>query len=115
MECRCLCVADEEILFSSNDTFELLRVLEEVSSNSTYAPSEYLSQVERHLDRQRSSSASSSKQQKSEEKVENGNTRVKSKPEGEKYVATYRKLEEVRLALGRNLARALVVGFDNPF
>ena len=26
-----------------------------------------------------------------------------------------RKLEQVRLALARNLARALVVGFENPF
>jgi nuclear pore complex protein Nup85 len=27
----------------------------------------------------------------------------------------WRKLEEVRLALARNLARAVIVGFDNPF
>lgn len=26
-----------------------------------------------------------------------------------------RKLDQVRLALARNLARALVVGFENPF
>lgn len=82
---------DTDILFTSNDTFELMRILEEVTTNSTFASREYLDQLRRHL----------------------------MKPEGTiitiDYAVATRKLEEVRLALARNLARALVVGFDNPF
>lgn len=81
---------DTEILFTSNDTFELLRVLEEVTSNASFAPDDYLSQLSQILLRQNP-----------------GDVKDMS--------AALRKLEEVRLALARNLARALVVGFDNPF
>ncbi|KAK4687468.1 nuclear pore complex protein Nup85, partial [Tremellales sp. Uapishka_1] len=74
---------DSEIYFSANDTFELLRVLEEVMSNATFAP-EYLAQVNTYLQRVNEKQAA---------KEDSG-----------------RKLEQVRLALARNLARALVVG-----
>lgn len=88
-----LMAADTEILFTSNDSFELLRVLQEVLSNASFAPNEYLLQLAQYIRRKGETSA--------DEKAGIALAR--------------RKLEEVRLALARNLARALVVGFDNPF
>jgi len=84
---------DHEILFTSNDSFELLRVLQEVVSSSTFAPNEYLSQLAQYLRRKEGIAGN----------TKNGTALAR------------RKMEEVRLALARNLARALVVGFDNPF
>ena len=63
-----------------------MRVLEEVTVYADFAADEYLAQLTTHL---------------------RGSTRG--------HAAALNKLEEVRLALARNLARALVVGFDNPF
>lgn len=97
--------ADPEILFTSNDSFELLRVLEEISSNSTYAPQEYLYNLFVYLERH-STAAGAEKKQSTLDIAET--TRRGSE-------GAYRKLEQVRLALARNLARALVVGFENPF
>ena len=85
--------ADMDILITANDTFELMRVLEEVTVNSSFAPEEYLSQLALYIQRTHSQTA--------------------SKLAGKE--AALFKLEEVRLALARNLARAMVVGFDNPF
>ena len=80
-------------------------MLEEVSSNSIYAPQEYLYNLVVYLERH-SASATEEKKQSS---LDIGET-TKRGSEG-----AYRKLEQVRLALARNLARALVVGFENPF
>ncbi|TXT13662.1 hypothetical protein VHUM_01029 [Vanrija humicola] len=101
---------DAAILFSSNDTFELMRVLDDVVSNSRSAPVEYLRQLWRHLERQPAEGGSANGT-----KAANG---VGAKAGDEVSAGTKiarRKLDEVRLALARNLARALVDGFDNPF
>lgn len=98
---------DAEILFTSNDSFELLRVLEEVTSNSTYAPQEYLYSLVVYLERH--SAPAAAEEGKKQSTLDIGET-TKRGTEG-----AYRKLEQVRLALARNLARALVVGFENPF
>jgi nuclear pore complex protein Nup85 len=92
---------DPDILFTSNDSFELLRVLDEVTQNSSYAPEEYLDSLIIYL--QRSESTATAAGQVAEKVTEMG------MPEAN------RKLDQVRLALARNLARALVVGFENPF
>ncbi|KAL7424161.1 hypothetical protein Q5752_001747 [Cryptotrichosporon argae] len=78
----------DDILFTANDTFELMRVLEDVLANAAFAEDDYLGLLTRCLARQ-----------------------------GEKdgAQAARRRLDEVRLALARNLARALVDGFDHPF
>jgi nuclear pore complex protein Nup85 len=94
-------MVDPDILFTSNDSFELLRVLDEVTQNSNYAPEEYLDSLIIYLQR---SEASTTVSGQAVEKV----TRM-GLPEAN------RKLDQVRLALARNLARALVVGFENPF
>lgn len=85
---------DEDILFSSEGTFELMRVLEEVLANAKYAPAAYLGQLRRYLERK--------------EGVPEGSAKK------DVYQPSLRKLEVVRLALARNLSRALVVGFDDP-
>ncbi|WWC69332.1 uncharacterized protein I206_103270 [Kwoniella pini CBS 10737] len=87
---------DSEILFSSNETFELLRVLEEVKSNASFAPSDYLDQLTQYL--RRSFTAD-------------------EMPDSKKvgYEEGWKKIDQVRLALARNLARSLVNGFDSPF
>ncbi|ORY28255.1 Nup85 nucleoporin-domain-containing protein [Naematelia encephala] len=83
---------DADVLFSADDTFELLRVLEDVTTHASFAPSDYLSQVSMVVHRQAGQTQSS-----------------------KDLSAAWKKLEEVRLALARNLSRALVTGFDNPF
>lgn len=73
-----------------------MRVLEEVSTNARYNPSDYLGPLSTLLRRKNGSGAPA--------------------PEGDWSAASaWRQLEEVRLALARNLARAIIVGFDNPF
>jgi nuclear pore complex protein Nup85 len=88
-------LADTDILFTSNDSFELLRILDEVTSNSSYATDEYLSSLVIYLQRPATPHTPAQKEMG--------------------LPAAYRKLDQVRLALARNLARALVVGFENPF
>jgi nuclear pore complex protein Nup85 len=97
--------SDSEILFSSNDTFELLRVLEEVMSNASFAQDDYLGQLALVLVSQRKVGSDQRGDGKAEALLD-----IKQGMED-----AQRKMEEVRLALARNLARALVVGFDNPF
>ena len=87
------CLDHDIILFTSNDSFELLRILEEVMSNATFSQNEYLAQLVQYLRRQ-------------EGIASDGSTGL---------ALARRKMEEVRLALARNLARALVAGFDSPF
>lgn len=74
-----------------------MRVLEDVVDSAQYAPREYLSQLEIFLSRQMGSMA-------------NGVTSDK-----EDYAGAWRKLEEVRLALARNLARSLVLNVHDQF
>lgn len=95
---------DSEILFSSNETFELLRVLEEVYANAAFAEEEYLGQLVQCLQRTLNTPAAEEEGhiiKKNEKKVT-----VKD---------AKRRMEEVRLAISRNLARAMVAGFDSPF
>lgn len=98
-------ISDTEILFTSNDSFELLRILEEVKSNSSYAPEEFLFNLVVYLERQTA--------QVDAAQVPSTLNIGKTVQRGR--VEAYRKLDQVRLALARNLARALVVGFENPF
>jgi nuclear pore complex protein Nup85 len=101
----CIDNLDPEILFTSNDSFELLRILEEVTSNSTFAAEEYLYSLIIYLQRQSPSADASTKV--GEPSIETITQQGQA--------GAYRKLDEVRLGLARNLARALVVGFENPF
>jgi nuclear pore complex protein Nup85 len=95
-------MVDPDILFTSNDSFELLRILDEVTQNSSYAPEEYLDSLITYLQRSEAASA-----------IASGQTAETVTKMG--LPEAYRKLDQVRLALARNLARALVVGFENPF
>jgi nuclear pore complex protein Nup85 len=70
--------------------------------NSTFAPSDYLTQIVEYMQRKSRSTTDGNEKEGPGSKVVD-------------YTPALRKLEEVRLALARNLARALVVGFDNPF
>ncbi|OXG31619.1 nuclear pore complex protein Nup85 [Cryptococcus neoformans Ze90-1] len=95
---------DSEILFTSNETFELLRVLEEVYANAAFAEEEYLGQLVQYLQRTLNTPSAEEERhitKKSEKKVTMEDAR--------------RKMDEVRLAISRNLARAMVAGFDSPF
>lgn len=94
---------DPEILFTSNDSFELLRILEEVVSSSSFAAEEYLYSLIVYLQRQGSGKKATTDVSSIETVTSQGQA------------GAYRKLDEVRLALARNLARALVIGFENPF
>ncbi|WVQ71710.1 hypothetical protein IAR50_001251 [Cryptococcus sp. DSM 104548] len=87
---------DPEILFSTNETFELLRILEEVLTNASFAEEEYLGQIALYLDHR-------------SPKQEQGKKSGKGKASAHD---ARRKLEEARLALSRNLARAMVSGLD---
>ncbi|WVR05312.1 hypothetical protein IAU60_002326 [Kwoniella sp. DSM 27419] len=88
---------DADILFSSNETFELLRILEEVKANASFAPDDYLSQLVIYLER--TGGPAGTQPGKDKRSVQDA----------------WKKIDQVRLALARNLARALVVDFDNPF
>lgn len=100
-------VADSEILFTSNDTFELLRILQEITSSAAFAPHDYLDQLAILL-KSRANNADSATQAA----VSNTSPETTQTTD---LTAAFRRIEECRLALARNLARALVVGFDNPF
>lgn len=104
-------VADAEILFTSNDTFELLRVLQEVTSNATFAPHDYLDQLAILLDSRIARTAVAPSSENAQKPQDSAKTASKERD----LSLAYRRIEECRLALARNLARALVVGFDNPF
>ncbi|ODN98518.1 nuclear pore complex protein Nup85 [Cryptococcus wingfieldii CBS 7118] len=87
---------DPEILFSTNETFELLRILEEVITNASFAEEEYLGQIALYLDHRSPKQEQGSKSGKGKATTHDAR----------------RKLEEARLALSRNLARAMVSGLD---
>ena len=95
-------IPDPDILFTSTDSFEILRILDEVTQNSSYASEEYLYSLVIYLRRDESPESSTTTQT-----VE---TITKAG-----LAEAHRKLDQVRLAVARNLARSLVVGFDNPF
>jgi len=81
----------------SKSTFEIMRVLEDVAINAEYAAKEYIGQLQTYL-YCKSARADASKA-------------INGKKEDQTFDEALSKLEEVRLALARNLARALV--FDN--
>lgn len=85
------------MVVSSANTFEIMRVLEDVVDSAQYAPKEYLSQLEHFLTRQSSDQAGG------------------PVTRGEDFSGARRKLEEVRLALARNLARSLVLNVHDQF
>lgn len=89
-----------------------MRVLEEVCSNAKFAPVDYLRQLWRYLQNQEHEEAANG--------VANGTgegKKLEDVKEQQKHgvEAAECKLEIVRLALARNLSRALVVGGDGPF
>lgn len=109
-------MVDEQILFTSNATFELMRVLDEVLSNAKYAADDYLGLLVRYLARRDSEQDGAD----ANGKGVNGATQANGKKEKKDAVLTgtpraLRQLDVVRLALARNLSRALVDGFDNAF
>lgn len=81
-----------------------MRVLEEVLANAKFAPEEYLRQLCSYLAREEGAKANGEV---------NGATDKEDKKD-DSVAAAERKLEVVRLALARNLSRALVGG-DGPF
>ena len=69
-----------------------MRILEDVIVNSSHAPEAYLGQLERHL------------------------RRIEKRDEATKgYNLALKKLEEVRLACARNLARAVVLYINDQY
>lgn len=97
--------SDSEILFPSQDAYELLRHVEEVVSASSHSPADYLSYLVR-LQSARGSTARSKARTKA-----NGlaaNTGVESDQEREGYAAALKGLDVVRLALARYLAREVL-------
>ncbi|GMK54991.1 hypothetical protein CspeluHIS016_0200470 [Cutaneotrichosporon spelunceum] len=91
---------DEEIHFGPAGTFELMRKLEDILGAAGFAPHDYLHMLRQYLDR--------TEPQSSKAKA-NG----VPKEEEEKWTARpLRKLEVVRLALARNLSRAMVAGLE---
>lgn len=92
-------IPDPDILFTSLDSFELLRILDEITQNSSYAPEEYLYNLITYLHRDAPAAAGQTVEAVTKLGLSEAN----------------RRLDQVRLALARNLARALVVGFENPF
>ena len=121
---------DRDIYFNSAETFELMRVLEEVLSNAKYAPVEYLRQLSRYLarhDEEAKETKEADGRANGTLNGVNGNSSSngaskndssnsdKPKKDTVDIEAAERKLEVVRLALARNLSRALVVGCDGPF
>lgn len=79
-----------------------MRILEEILLNSKYNPSSYLNYLRIYLDKNK--------------KIMSSVMKGKGKDSGAvEWQQTLLKLEEVRLALARNLARALVSGSDGPF
>lgn len=94
--------ADETILFGPAETMELMRVLEDVLANARFAPVDYLQQLWRYIERQEgSASTKESKGKESKGKDTKAQTEI-----------ALQKLEVVRLALARNLSRAMVAGHD---
>jgi nuclear pore complex protein Nup85 len=83
------------VLIDSKSTFEIMRVLEDVASNAEFAAKEYVGQLQAYLVCTAARADAS--------KAVNG------KKEDQSHDEALRKLEEVRLALARNLARALVL------
>lgn len=81
-------VAENQVVISALNTYEVMRILEDVLSNSAFAPDEHLRQLEAFL-------------------ANRGGKGV-----GGSYSAALRKLEEVRLASARNLARAMVLNIN---
>lgn len=94
-------VADPDILFSTNDTFELMRVLQEVSSDARFNSTDFLGKLSAVIRRQSTTIS--------------GTAMTGKDKTNEEHAAAWRRLEEVRLALARNLARAMVAGFDASF
>lgn len=87
-----------------------MRVLEDVSTNARYNPHDYLGQLSTLLRRTTATPAA-----KTATKGKGNDKEAVAVPVVEDWTASWRKLEEVRLALARNLARAVVVGFDDAF
>lgn len=92
---------DEEILFGPAETMELMRVLEDVLANARFAPGDYLRQLWRYIQRQEKGGLQDAKPASG--KAED----IKQETE-----IALQRLELVRLALARNLSRAMVAGLD---
>lgn len=90
-----------DVLVGSTNTFEIMRILEDVIVNATHAPDLYLGQLERYLRRLEHRGT-----------LRNGSDSKEGKAD---YGAALRKLEEVRLACARNLARAMVLNVNDQY
>lgn len=90
---------DEDIRLGPSGTFELMRTLEDILGNARFAPFDYLHLLWRYLERV--------------EPATNGKANgVKADGEKEQTERALAKLEVVRLALARNLSRAMVAGLE---
>jgi nuclear pore complex protein Nup85 len=92
---------DEEIHLGPTATFELMRILEDILGAARFAPHDYLHMLWEYLERTEPQSGKGKA---------NGATKKESKAEQEE--SALRKLEVVRLALARNLSRAMVAGLE---
>ncbi|BEI79576.1 hypothetical protein CcaverHIS002_0101050 [Cutaneotrichosporon cavernicola] len=90
---------DEEIHLGPAGTFELMRTLEDTLGAARFAPHDYLHMLWQYLERT---------------EPQNGKGKANdATKEEEKWAARpLRKLEVVRLALARNLSRAMVAGLE---
>lgn len=91
---------DEEIHLGPAGTFELMRTLEDILGAARFAPHDYLHMLWRYLERAEAQKGKA-----------NGPTNSDGKEE-ERPALALRKLEVVRLALARNLSRAMVAGLE---
>lgn len=93
---------DEEIRLGPSGTFELIRKLEDILGNAQFAPVDYLHLLWRYLERVEPATSNGQA---------NG-TVAKTDDTKEQTENALRKLEVVRLALARNLSRAMVAGLE---
>ncbi len=97
---------DAEILFDATGSFELLRELEAVTGAAQTDATTYLGPLAAVLANRTSRAGEVNVKGMQKERGASGARDLQP---------AWRCLEEVRLALARNLARAMVAGFDEPF
>lgn len=95
---------DQDIRLGPIGTYELMRTLEDILGNARFAPVDYLNLLWRYLERTQPVANGGGKSNGAKEKKDD----VKAHTED-----ALAKLEVVRLALARNLSRAMVAGLES--
>ena len=98
------------MLFDTNQTYALLTALEEVDAGVSVDPETYLGQLSDMIAARTSTAAPQAEPQADGERA---SKRTKTDTEGrQRYAAAKERMEEIRLACARHLARAMVDGLD---